>query len=146
VDKLDHAYHSTRNALRDVLDAGVLNDPRGLQQVRAGLDQISHHKEAFGIERYEELEGLMAQVQQLPIRQSVFSPILTWNPYIKRIMCICFFALWLALLFSPVTILPSIIAITPGWLLVAGYLLPTGIAFMRGHNWIHILAINLRNL
>jgi hypothetical protein len=71
-------------------------------------------------------------------------PPVTNNIYVKRIMYLAAAAIWLALLFSPITIMPLIFSLVPnGKVMLALYLLPTFIAFMRGHNWLHIGMINL---
>jgi hypothetical protein len=71
-------------------------------------------------------------------------PPVTNNIYVKRIMYLAAAAIWLTLLFSPVSIMPLIFALVPnGKVMLALYLLPTIIAFMRGHNWLCIGVINL---
>ena len=68
----DRAYRFTRDAMLDVLEVGIVENPHELQNIQGALDQLSYRKEAFGIERFEELEELVARVRQLPVRRSIF--------------------------------------------------------------------------
>jgi hypothetical protein len=65
---LDRSYRLARDAMLDALDAGFNRDVRGAQQIEQGLAAMSEHRVRFGVQRYAELQSLLAQVKQLPTR------------------------------------------------------------------------------
>src|SRR4051794_8517653 len=69
--QMDRAYRDAREAMVDVIEDGTV-DAGSLQAMRDGLRAMAPHKQAFGAARFAELQGLLKQVEHLPIREPVF--------------------------------------------------------------------------
>lgn len=78
-----------------------------------GLIRFPIIKKRLELSVTKSFEGLMAQVQQLPIRQSASSPILTWMQSNKWICWGIFWLVWLH--FSPETLPAGSIAFMVGY-------------------------------
>ena len=61
----DKAYFDTRGALCQCLVRGGVDDPDGLRAVQKGMKLVARNKQAFGIDRYNELQ-MLTDVEKLP--------------------------------------------------------------------------------
>ena len=63
--QLDQAYRDSRDAMHECLRLGTV-DPTGLREMQKGMATVATVKDALGHDRYDELRGLLTQVEQLP--------------------------------------------------------------------------------
>jgi hypothetical protein len=64
----NRAYRFARDAMLDVLDAGIVADTYGLQQMRTAMAKIAPVKQTFGERYYAELRDLLDRVECLPVQ------------------------------------------------------------------------------
>jgi hypothetical protein len=65
--QLDQAYHASRQALRDCLNDGFV-DAAGLHAMQTAMASTAPNKISFGADRFDELMGLLDEVEKLPVR------------------------------------------------------------------------------
>ena len=71
--QMDHAYRVTREALLDCLHDGHI-DAAGLRAMQSAMTNMLPNKAAFGAARYDELRGLLDEVETLPVREPMPPP------------------------------------------------------------------------
>ena len=81
--QLDQAYHASRTAMLDCLHDGFV-DAAGLRAMQTAMASTAPNRTAFGSDRYDELRGLLDEVEQLPVREPVFvrqPPVINHPPH-----------------------------------------------------------------